>query len=832
VRRSWTSGRLVIVTAALCALAASGCTTPQPSGIDPTGEHVFAVPPRPAPGSRTNEGYYDQPMGRLPWDDASVELHPRETVAAVGSEVVLIAGVCGSDGYLRTNRRLEWSIDPGGVGQFVAVGETGLADLLVGDFNRPRKVTNTFAIGSTLRTSTRLNRGTCRPEDSVYVLRGEGWISLTSSAEGTSNVTVFAPEVYTWDARLRSAIVHWVDAQWRFPPPAINPAGSRHVFTTTVTRQSNQTPCERWLVRYEIVEGPPAGFAPDGATSVEVPTDHAGQASVEIFQKEPKHGTNKICIQVIRPGDLPGANGRRLVVGTGTTMKTWTSADLSVTQTGPAAASPGAAIIYRIDVSNPGDLPAKDVTVVQAVPDGLAYVNSNPPAETAGRQLQWRLGELGPRQRRVIDVTYRAERQGSVVVRCDVAAAGGLKVSQSTSTTIATASLDVRISGPAQAAVGSDATFQIVVTNLSQAPVTGLVIRDRLDQGLVHPQVNRQNNAIEKSLGTLAPGASQRINVTVRVTQPGSLCQTVEVSGQGIAPATAQASVTGVGGTPEKGGQGVVPPFGGTEQPRATPAKLTVKKTCSSKQFVVGETARFTIEVTNAGTTPAQNVKLFDRYDPALLPVLATDGYRFEDGGMVWTIDNLAPGKTTSVGMHCTCQAVSAKASNRATATTADGAKAEDEVFLEIRAAEAPPGGTTTGPPPIKPSGGLSLSVEGLSNPVIVGKELTYDVRVRNEGSEPCRQVSVTATAPDGMLFDRMATAGPEGTNFDIKGQVIRFDPVAELAPKGLLVYRIRVQATKAGPEFRFHVEAGAQGLPQPLVREATTEVNQKPTGQ
>ena len=284
--RSWTSGRLAIVAGVVCALTVSGCAYPRTSGIDPTGEHIFTPPPpvashrcrlscRRSPvavpvtpvvtNNWSNEYYFDQPLGRLPWDDVAVDVHPRETVAPVGSEVVLVAGVCGPDGYLRTNRRLEWSIDPGSVGQFVAVGETGLVDLLLGDFNWPRKITNTFAIGSTLRSNMRLNRGTCRPEENVYVLRGQGWISLTSPVEGTSNVTVFAPEVYTWDARLRAAKIHWVDAQWRFPPPAINPAGSRHVFTTTVTRQSNQTPCERWRVRYEIVGGPPAGFAPDGA---------------------------------------------------------------------------------------------------------------------------------------------------------------------------------------------------------------------------------------------------------------------------------------------------------------------------------------------------------------------------------------------------------------------------------------------------------------------------------------------------------------------------------------------------------------------------------------
>ena len=151
-------------------------------------------------------------------------------------------------------------------------------------------------------------------------------------------------------------------------------------------------------------------------------------------------------------------------------MKTWTAADLAVKKTGPAAASVGATLTYRIDVSNPGDLPAKDVVATDAVPDGLTYLGSNPPAETAGRQLQWRLGELGARQRRTIEVHFRAEKQGSVANCCEATAAGGLKVSDCATTTVTSPtapSLDVRITGPAQANVGSHATFEITVANRS-----------------------------------------------------------------------------------------------------------------------------------------------------------------------------------------------------------------------------------------------------------------------------------------------------------------------------------------------------------------------------
>jgi uncharacterized repeat protein (TIGR01451 family) len=820
------------------------------SGIDPTGEHVFIAPSPVVCDDRSNERYFDQPsLGQLPWDDASVEVQPRETVAPVGSEVVLVAGVCSVEGYLHTNRRLEWSIDPSSVGQFVAVGEAGWSDFLFGDFNRPRKISNVFAIGSTTRTNTRLNRGSCRPEDAVYVLRGQGWISLTSSVEGASRVTVVAPEVYNWDARLKSSVIHWIDAQWRLPPPAINPAGTKHLLTTTVMRQSNQTPCERWHVRYQIVSGPPAGFLPSGAAAVEVPTDAAGQANVEIFQKEPKHGTNTISIQVIRPGDLPGANGQRLIVGSGATMKTWTAADLAVKITGPATTCPGATLAYQIQVSNPGDLAAKDVVATDTMPEGLTLLTSNPPAEVAGRQLRWRLGEIGARQARTICASFRAEKPGSIGNCCEVVAAGGLRVNDCATTTVALPSLEVRVTGPGQAVVGSKVKFEIAVTNRTPAPVTGLMITDRLDPGLENPAVN-QRNAIERLLSDLAPGASQVVSVTLGVTRPGRLCHTIEVTGKNIAPTGQQACFMGIAQTasPGPGGPNApstpsapsgpsVPPLAAPEQPKPQPNPIrpsfSIKKT-GPKRLVVGEMADFSIEIVNTGSIAVRNIKVVDHYDPTLLPKYATDGYRVDDGGLAWTVDELAGGQTTELRVQCLCQSAAAKTCNRAKATTPDGASAEAEACLEIRAGGGSLPGLSPPPtspmPPTKPSPpvilaagqGLKLDVVGLRNPVTAGKELTYEIKVTNNGATPCQQLGVTVIVPESMLFNPLGTAP---TKFTVDGKTIRFEKTSELAPGASLIYRVRVQTKQPG-RWHFRAELTAAALAQPIVQEANTEVN------
>jgi uncharacterized repeat protein (TIGR01451 family) len=807
---------MVLAAATLCIAALTGCASVQYSGIDPSGEHVFAPPPPapcPSPANPAGERYFDEPMGKLPWDDVVVLLDPAEKVAPVGSEVVLRAGVGGADGFLRTNRRLEWSIAAGSVGHFVAVEQNGLVDLLLGDFTRPGKVTDTYAIGDTGRSNIRLNRGRCSPEDDVLVLRGQGWITLTSPVEGTSNVTVVAPDVYYWDARLKSARVHWVDAQWQFPPPAINPAGSNHVFTTTVTRQCNRGPCEGWRVRYEIVDGPPAGFAPAGATAVEVPVDSAGHANAEIFQKQPCHGTNKVCIQVIRPAEVPGAGGQKLVIATGTTMKTWTAADLAVRKTGPAAAGVGATLTYQIEVSNPGDLPAKAVVVTDLPPEGLTYLGGNPPAALTAGQLQWPLGDLGARERRVVVVQFRAERPGSFTNGCQAAAASGLRASHSAVTTVGVSTLEVRITGPQQAAVGDDVRFDVTLTNHGQTPAAGVVLEDRLDPGLEHKPTGERGTIRQELNRPLAPGETFGLKVLLRVTQPGRLCQTIEATGPGIAPASAQTCLTAVpaAGGPGPGPSGPSIPPG----PAATPP-VSLKVT-GPKQSRVGETAEFTVELTNTGNVPLRGLKLIDGWDPELSPTHVTGGRDQKQSGLVWNIDELPVGASPPWLVQCECLAAAARACNRASVVLADGNRIEREACVEILPAEKPP-------PAPPPGQGLDITAVGLRNPVAAGKELTYEVRVTNNGTAPCRQIAVTATVPEGMVPSPLGTTGPPQSKFTVEGQVVRFDPVAELPPGETLVYRVRVQTKQAG-QFRFRAEASVPGMTQPLTKEASTEV-------
>jgi uncharacterized repeat protein (TIGR01451 family) len=761
-------------------------------------------------------------------DDVAVLLTPHRMVAPIGSQVVLMAGVEGCDGYLRTNRRLEWSIAPGSAGQFVAIQQGGLTDFLVGDFTRPRKITNTYALGSTSRRCERLSRGTGNPADDILVAPGQGWITVSSPVEGTSHVTVHAPDVVCPNAAMQSAVIEWIDAQFGYPAPANNPAGTRHVFTTTVLRQSNRCPHVGWIVRYEIVGGPPAGFAPDGGLAVEVPTNAAGQASAEIFQAQPAEGSNPIRIQVIRPaeprtGGAPAGSGdARLVVSSGCTQKTWSAAALSVCKTGPATAPVGSTVAYHIEVINPGDLPARDVTVLDQVPEGLDFLGGTPAPAVDGRRLEWRLGDLGPRQRQVLQANFRATQAGSIANRVEVTAAGGIHANHSATTTVLGAALDVRVTGPPEVAVGGQVRFEVQVTNRSQVPVTGLLLTDSFPEGLqfINPDTRlpAPSPIRNRLLGDLAPGQTKRTTVTFTVIRAGQLSHTVEVTGPEGVRAVAQGSVTAV----ETAGSGsAVPPPGTSTAPSAPlsgiPTPLAVRTT-GPAQASVGQRVEFTLEVTNIGPKTLSNVQVTDQSDSNLRPELATEGHRVEGKNLVWTLRELAPGSKEQFRVQSRCERAAARACNRVLVTTPDGAHAGDEAYLEIREAT---GGVT---PPSAP-GGLTVSVDELQNPVVAGKPVTYIVRVANTGAAAESQVVVTVVAPPGVAVNRLQTSGPNAaTKYELEGQKVLFRAVPEIAPGQSLTYRVQVLTGQPG-EVQLHAEAVSREHPQAATGEKTTKV-------
>ena len=325
--------------------------------IDPSGKSIFT---KGAPDYRQHPG----PLRRR--HDVYLMLHPNVVTAPVGSEVILVSGICGRDSKMSVGKRIEWSIETGSVGHIVDLMRHRTSAVFLTNYHRAKKISSTYALGSTSPEYVMLTRGTPTLEDDIPIKAGQTWISLTSPREGTTYVTAYAPDVYGWDSRKQSSVIEWVDAQWQFPASAVNPVGTQHTLTTTITRHSDQTPIEGWTVRYEIVDGPSAGFAPDGVTIIEQKTNAIGQASVNLIQTRQETGTNNISVQIIRPADTSVGTSRRLVLATSNVQKTWTSPEISLDINGPSQGAIGEPLTYRVNVRNVGQLPVREVVIYRS----------------------------------------------------------------------------------------------------------------------------------------------------------------------------------------------------------------------------------------------------------------------------------------------------------------------------------------------------------------------------------------------------------------------------------------------------------------------------------
>jgi len=752
--------------------------------------------------------------GLRPGRAGRLSVTPSKVMAAVGSEVVLLAGVCGTDQHLVTRQPMQWMLSQDSPGHFVQVGDEGRPWWRKALGCAPKKISNNYALGRTTTFSQIITRGTAAQNDDIWLAAGQAWISVTSPVAGTSYVTAVAPKTDIWEQRRQTAVIHWVDAQWVIPPPIIGRTGQTHTLTTTVSRHNGPAPVSGWLVRYEIVDGPPAGFAPNGAKMVEVRTDGFGKASARITGSGTQGGVSRIRIQIIRPAG-PGGAGRQ-VIGEDWTLVTWSAANLSVLTGGPQTADVDSTITYRVDVTNRGDLPARQVVVSDVMPPQMSFVGSTPKGGIFGNRIEWRIGDLAPGQTSRIEIQCRAVRQGEARHCVTARSADGLAAEGCATTRISMNALSVSMTGPDKAEVGQKVQYHVTVTNRSDLPLKKVMLRDEYDPGLRHAGVATPGRPIQQKLGELAAGEKREFAVTFTVQQPGRHCHRLLVTAEGGHSATATGCVTA------KAAAAV--------QPEPQPG-MSVSKT-GPKVSSVGQIVEFRIEVRNTGNMPLTNVRIVDQFAPALQPKNATDGFKVEEGRLVWTVDRIAPGESVAMRVQCETLAEERSACNRATVTADPNLAMADEQCVRIDPKEPAPAIPDDDHPPVVPpsnghgadrSGTLKLTVVDLDDPLRVGGSTTYLITIENDRDVADKNVTLSFTVPAKLRFekftsdDRRMTVKPEGPG----SRTLTVTPIAELRPGESVTVRVETTATAAGL-VRFRAKLESLRLTEPV--ETTTD--------
>ncbi|TWT73573.1 hypothetical protein Pla123a_39090 [Posidoniimonas polymericola] len=470
-----------------------------------------------------------------------VTLTPGRVLAPVGSEVVLRAGVCGKDGYLLTNRKVEWMIDQEGVGQFAEIGDAGQRDFMRYPWSTPKKINNTYAVGYTSPVHTCLRRGTADPADDLQINDGEAWVSITSPSEGTSYITAYAPNEDNWNARRAQATIYWVDAQWRLPPSAVIAAGQPHVLATTITRQTDGAPLAGWIVRYEVADGTGARLGYDAGQVSEVTSDNRGVAQVEVTPTDAQPGSSRIRITVVRPEQAGIASSPRLDVGAGEATITWSNTaagtqplfppvtpqlpatppafpqqptepnprpqlppdneppigieppgrpdlEVRVQKITPDPIKVGQEVTYNIVIRNIGDGVARNVRLFDVFDPGLA---SPQDGERVGRiDSKDNIKDIAPTGTREIPLTFDVLTAGEHWHEVTVKADGGVDAFYKADFTaiddqpVAAAVTMQTDIAPVRPTVGDEVRFKIVLENTSNVPATNLRLEIAPDPAL------------------------------------------------------------------------------------------------------------------------------------------------------------------------------------------------------------------------------------------------------------------------------------------------------------------------------------------------------------
>lgn len=457
-----------------------------------------------------------------------------------------------------------------------------------------------------------------------------------------------------------------------------------------------------------------------------------------------------------KPAPAPQAAAK-----TGCADATWGLIKLSKTM--PAEATLGGEFVSELTIAAQGC--AANVVVRDSVPAGASYVRSEPAATVEGNDLIWKIGDMDAGQTIKGKVWLKADKEGTLsscaTVSADSRVCAGTFVGKPV--------LTIDKSGPENAILGADVTYNIVVKNTGSSLAKGVVVTDPVPTGFSH---SSGKSELSFDVGDLAPGQSKPLAVTFKAGQRGKICN------------TATATSSNAGKVSDDACTVILVPG------------LKVEKT-GTKEQILGRNADYEIVVSNTGDTTLSNISVSDTA-PAETSIVAAPGATIAGNKATWTVASLAPGAKVTQTIKLTSK-VAGNHCNTVTASTGPLNQSAKACTLW------------------KGIAAVLLEVVDDPDPIQVGESTTYTIKVTNQGFADINNVKVAASFDDEVA----PVSSPQGT---VNGRNVAFPTVAKLAAKQVITYTITVKGGSVG-DSRNKVVLTAEELKTPVEEEESTTV-------
>jgi uncharacterized repeat protein (TIGR01451 family) len=518
-------------------------------------------------------------------------------------------------------------------------------------------------------------------------------------------------------------------------------AGANVTYTVVVT---NQGPAAATNV--VLTDTLPAGLALVSATSptatctgtsCTLDTLAAGAtATVTIVAATSATGlfTNTATVSATEVDPVPANN----TASQPTTVATADQADVAIAKVGPTVVEPGQAIVYQIAVLNRGPATALDVVIEDVLPAGLTFVANTGACTTA---YPCTIASLAPGASATIATSVSVD--AGVVVPSTLTNTASVTAStsdpddsnnsasvQTTVLTAGTADLAIAKSdSPDPVVAGTTYSYVLTLGNRGPSAATDVTVSDTLPAGVTVVSVESTLGTCDVStltcdLGTLNPAGAAQIQIVA--TAPAAL--------PSPNPMINTATVTSVA-TPDPDQSNNT-----ASEPTTVVARTDVQVTKTGPASVIpGSVAAYTVTVTNAGPSVAQEVTLADP-PPAGLELAGVAG---ACSALPCALGSLVPNdpRVVTVTLRVPPDYAGAPSfNNTATVST-----------------------STADVDPSNNSATVTTSIDDPVADVMIGKTgplvvntnevITYTLTIRNAGPSTATDVVVDDTAPPALTF-------------------------------------------------------------------------------
>jgi hypothetical protein len=279
-------------------------------------------------------------------------------------------------------------------------------------------------------------------------------------------------------------------------------------------------------------------------------------------------------------------------------------------------------------------------------------------------------------------------------------------------------------------------------------------------------------------IGSLGPGESRELRLPLSAIAGGDAMLVVEARGSSNLSQTAQTAI------------------------KIAAPKLGIEVTGPGKRYI-GRPPQYVVTVTNEGVAATDNVRIVYLVPEGFDFLKSDKGGKFEasTGSVSWFIGRVEAGESLQVSCDLNAKQPG-DFLHHVQATGESGTMAAAKTTTRVEG-----------------SSKVVMELADLDDPVEVGTQTAYEIRIRNDGSQASQGIRIACELPEGVeLID---TKGP--TEHFIEKGLLHFKPLAELAAGAKTTYLIRVNGRVAG-NLRLRARLTSTASPEPIVVEEITK--------